>query len=112
VEEDRVARVQRQHDGYDERGPPSECARSQKPRHDRGPVKPRHPDFCEGAAESIEQRTHDERGNGRATEHVPEIDRVGLKELDVRAQIGTEVPSADEGHRQRLEPPQRDGNEK
>ena len=111
VEQDRVARVQEQDDGHGQRRPSSERARSEEPGGDRYAAERRHPEFGESAAERIEQRTDDERRDRRAAEHVAEIDRIRLEELDVRAEIRPEIASGDERHRHCFEPPERDGDE-
>ncbi len=107
MEEDPVARIQEQGDHRDERGLGPEPSRSKEPRDDRACVQERHGGRGQRAARELQQAADDERGDRRPPQHEAEVDRVGLEELDVRAQVGAEVPPGAERDDQRLQPPNR-----
>jgi hypothetical protein len=105
VEEDPVARVREQHDDGQERSSAAEPARCEEPGEDRPRVQKRHPGLGQRAPEGHEESARDERRDRRAAEHVAEVDRVGLEELDECPDVGPEVPATGERHRDRLDPP-------
>ncbi len=111
MEEDPVARIEQQDGDREQRRSPPEAACSEEPRRDRRRVQERDARLGQRAAQRIEQPTDDERRDRRAAEHVAEVDRVRLEELDVGAEVRSEVPSADERQRERLEPPHADRDE-
>jgi hypothetical protein len=105
VEEDPVARVEEKDDGSEHRGAAAEPARCKKPRGHRSRVEERHRRFRQRSVPDVEEPTDDERSDGRPPEHVAEVDRVGLEELRVSAEVGVEVAPAPERDRIGLDPP-------
>ena len=110
MEENPIARIQEQHDGGEQRGSRTEDARREKPGDDRGREQERHHGLRERAAREVEQAANDQHGDRRASEHETEIDRVGVEELDIAAEIGAEIATGPEGDHERFEPP--DGERK
>jgi hypothetical protein len=55
----------------------------------------------------LEQAADDQGGDRRASQHVAEVDRMRLEELNVRAEVRAQIAAPVERDHQRLDPPDR-----
>ena len=111
MEEDRVAGVDEEHDSHEHRGPDAEEACRKEPGNDRPCVQQRHDRLGKRAAGELKQTADEERRARRPAEHVAEVDRMTLEELDVAAEVRREITPSRERHRQSLEPPDHEGDQ-
>ena len=106
MEQDPVARVEKEDDG-EERGTSAERSGGEEPAGSPR-VEKRHTRLGEGPARKSEESPDHKRSDRRAPEYVSEVDRIGLEELDPRSEVGSEVATPSERHRESLEPPDPD----
>ena len=108
---DPVSRVQEHDADGEKRRRAAEAARSEEPRGHRGRIEQRHEGLGERSVEEVEQHADDERRERRPSQHVSEVDRVGVEELAVRTEVRREVASAGERDGHCLKPPHADGRD-